>query len=123
MPTDHLHAILANSRHAGSHLLVLLVIAFNAGPEGVWIAGSAILQQQARLSRRRTQRILADLAAAGELDYVPGKGRGNRSTFRLLIQRTVSPPPPPPFPPDPRSMCCFIRRALLSHLLRRSLSG
>lgn len=103
MPTDHLTAILAQSRHDGSHLLVLLVIAINAGPHGVWLADSATLQKQVRLSRRRIQRILADLVAAGELAYVPGKGRGNRSTFQPLIPHTVAPPPPPPFPPDPLS--------------------
>ena len=80
MPTDHLHAVLANSRHAGSHLLVLFVIAINACPQGVWIGDSATLQKQVRLSRRRIQRILADLTAAGELAYIPGIGRGNRST-------------------------------------------
>jgi hypothetical protein len=108
MALEHLTAALAHSRNGGSRLLVLVVVATNADARGEWITDQATLQKQARLGRRRVQQILGELIADGELAVVPGKGRGNRSAYRLLIaaeksaaERVLSAPPSPPFPPDP----------------------
>jgi hypothetical protein len=118
--TDHIAAVIAHSTSRGSHLLVLTVIANYCGPQGEWVTKQAILQKQTRLGRRHVQKILGDLAAAGELAVTPGNGRGNPSTYRLLLspksaahtahphpsrasQTTLSAPPCPPFPPNPQS--------------------
>lgn len=85
MSTEHVAAVLDHSRKGGSHLVILLVIAAYSDPRGEWITHQATLQKRARLSRRRIRQLLEDLVATGELDVVPGNGRGNLSTYRLKI--------------------------------------
>lgn len=85
MGHEHVAAVLARSRQEGSQLFVLVVIAHHAAEQGEWRTDHPTLQREARLKRRRVQRILAALVASGELAVIPGDGRGHASIYRLLI--------------------------------------
>lgn len=127
---EHVDAVLAGSRHEGSQLFVLVVIAHHVDDHGEWRIDQLTLQREVRLSRRRVQRILVALVASGELSLASHHGRGKLSTFRLQVGEKAAPKPPisepkggaeaafspekggaqaafpapldPPFPPDPQ---------------------
>jgi hypothetical protein len=123
-------AVLAHSRHEGTHRFLLTVIALHADPSGAWQADQPTLQRETRLSRRQVQRLLAELVASGELSLASRRGRGKLSTFQIQVGEKAPPaahfpdqkcaahdafpapkcaahdafstPPSPPFPPDPQ---------------------
>jgi hypothetical protein len=78
-------AVLARSRHEGTHRLLLVVIALHADQSGAWQADQTTLQRETCLSRRQVQRLLVDLVASGELSLASRRGRGKLSTFQLQV--------------------------------------
>src|SRR5918911_5780534 len=81
-----------SSRQSGGALLVLLAIADFADDQGLAFPGVRTLARKARLSDRQVQRVLVELAAAGELVVRRGAGRQGSHLFRV----TVGPPTPAP---------------------------
>jgi hypothetical protein len=84
-------AVLARSRHEGTHRFLLVVIALHADPSGEWQADQTTLQGATRLSRRQVQRLLSDLVASGELSLASRRGRGKLSTFQIRVGENASP--------------------------------
>jgi hypothetical protein len=85
MSVEHVPAVYEHAGRGGSHLVILLTIAFYSDRHGAWTTDQATLQQRARLGRRHVKQILDDLVAAGELAVASHHGRGKHSTYRLLI--------------------------------------
>lgn len=73
------------SHQAGGALLVLLAIADFADDEGLAFPSIRTLARKARLSERQTQRVIAQLVSAGELNVKPGCGRQGSHLFRVAI--------------------------------------
>jgi Helix-turn-helix domain len=73
------------SRQSGGALLVLLAIADFADDDGLAFPSIGTLARKARLSERQVQRVLAELAAAGELVVRPGAGRQGAHLFRVTV--------------------------------------
>jgi hypothetical protein len=78
-------AVLKHSQQGGSRLLVLLLVAYSANPQGEWRIDLATFAGLARLHRRRLLQILQQLTADQELEIRPGGGRGHHSTYRLRL--------------------------------------
>jgi len=88
---EHVDAVLDCSRQAGSHRLLLLVIARYADQRGEWRIDQPTLQRKTCLSRRRIQQLLEELVAAGELAVVSHRGRGRLCTYRLQVGENAQP--------------------------------
>ena len=73
------------SRQSGGALLVLLAIADFADDQGLAFPSVRTLARKARLSERQVQRVLAELATAGELVVRPGAGRRGSHLFRVTL--------------------------------------
>ena len=87
------------SRQSGGALLVLLAMADFADDQGLAFPSIGTLARKARLSERQVQRVLAELAAAGELVVRPGAGRQGSHLFRVTVG-AATPAPDKTSPPD-----------------------
>ncbi len=74
-----------NSEQEGSRLLALLALADWADDDGYCWPKIAHLAIKCRLDERTAQRCLADLVADGEVERAGGGGRGNPSTYRVVV--------------------------------------
>lgn len=73
------------SRHSGSHLALLLALAYRADDDGRTVVSVAELAAKCRLKRRQVQYILKDLRECGDL-AVEGVNRPcGRNRFRVLV--------------------------------------
>lgn len=74
-----------HSEQKGSRLLALLALADWADDDGYCWPKIAQLAIKCRLDERTAKRCLADLVADGEVERAGGGGRGNPSTYRVVV--------------------------------------
>lgn len=74
-----------HSERSGGDLLLLLALADFADDDGYCWPSQATLAIKARCSERAIRDQLTRLAASGEIEVSDGRGRGRRSTVRVIV--------------------------------------
>lgn len=71
--------------YKGGALLLLLALADHSDETGISWPGIAVLSRKARLTERQTISLLHNLVNEGALDVITIPGRGNRSSYAILV--------------------------------------
>ena len=90
--------VIEESAHAGTDLLMLIVLANYSDDFGNSYPSVATLARKSRMSPRHANRILAALSVSGELDIRYGKGPRGTNRYRINLSalgRSGSMPAPP----------------------------
>lgn len=86
----------ADSRHAGSELLMLLAIADFADDEGRAYPAVTTLAEKCRMKPRNANYVLSALRASGELEIRINEGPKGTNLYRIVLERLGLQPVAPP---------------------------
>lgn len=85
-----MHDVWERAEQEGGSLLVLLALADYADDHGCCWPDRASVAKKARLTERQTTNVIAQLVNDGDLLFVPGRGRGKRSCYCVLVGATAT---------------------------------
>ncbi len=78
-------AVWNHSKSTGAARLVMLCLAKHANDHGACYPSLKTIAELTAVSRRQVSRAVKELHEAGEIRYIPGNGRGNRSHYVILL--------------------------------------
>ena len=80
-------AVLDASQHAGTELLMLVVLADYSDDGGNSYPAVASLARKCRMSSRNANYILSSLQASGELRVLKNQGPAGTNRYRIMLDR------------------------------------
>lgn len=92
--------VLDSSQHAGSELLMLVVLADYSDDDGNSYPAVASLARKCRMTRRNGNYVLNALQASGELRALKNKGPRGTNRYRIMLDALGPPPPLKPVSPQ-----------------------
>ena len=95
--------VLESSRHAGTELLMLVVLADYSDDEGNSYLAVASLARKCRMSSRNANYILTALQASGELRVLKNEGPKGTNRYRIMLALLGAKPLKPTSPLKPAS--------------------
>lgn len=95
--------VLESSRHAGTELLMLVVLADYSDDEGNSYLAVASLARKCRMSSRNANYILTALQAGGELRVLKNEGPKGTNRYRIMLALLGAKPLKPTSPLKPAS--------------------